>query len=126
MRASIIYQIPLSIGLGEFEAHTAAREILEWIRTVLALHIEYRYRWRHFVARRVVVADNHIHTMLRRIGNLLHRLDTTVECDNQRTTLLDSIVNTALRYTIPLGIAVGDVVVYIGYWVLDIGRFAIG
>ena len=74
----------------------------------------------------MVIADNHINALLRSISHFAHRLDTTVQCDNQLTALLNSIINTLERNTITFGVAIGDVVVYIGYWVLDIGRCAIG
>ena len=109
----------MGICLCEFKAHTAAREVLVWIRAIAALHIEYCHRIRKRITRRMVVANDHIYTLTIGICHFLHGLDTTVKGDNQVTSLFSSVVNSLRGDTIALRIA-------IGYIVVDIGRLAIG
>ena len=62
----------------------------------------------------MMVADDDINAFAGSISDLLNRLDTAVEGDDERTSLLRCVVNTLLGYAIALGIAVGDVVVDCG------------
>ena len=62
----------------------------------MALHVEHRYGCGKFIARGVVVTNDDINAFGGSVCDFLHRLDTAVEGDDERATLLCGVVNTLL------------------------------
>ena len=98
------------IRLCEFETHAAAAQFLERIEAIGALHIQHRDGIRNRVSRRMMVTDDKIYSYRTGICHLLHRLNTTVQRNDESTALFLSGINTFGRDTITLGITIGDII----------------
>ena len=61
----------------------------------------------------MVVTDDEVYPAFGGILHLVHRLDATVQGDNQRAPMLRSVVNTAERDAVAFQITVGDIVVQV-------------
>ena len=64
-----------------------------------------------FVTGHVVVADDKVYSSLARVLYFVCRLDTAIQCDDQRASLLLRIIHTAERYAVTFRIPVGNVIV---------------
>ena len=70
--------ISLGIGLNELETDSATGKIIERIMAVLSFRIEYRYRLRKLIFRKMMIADDHIYAFTAGILHLFVGLDSTV------------------------------------------------
>ena len=101
----------LRVGLRQFEPNAAARQFLERIRIIRLLAVQHGYRLRMFVTGHVVVADDKVYPAFARVLYFVCRLDTAIQCDDQRASLLLRIIHTAERYAVTFRISVGDIIV---------------
>ena len=106
--------VVLGKGLHKLESHAAATEFLERVGVVRPLRVERRHGTRQFVVRHVVVTDDEVNAQLLGVCYLLHRLDATVEDDDEFHPRLLRILQSFVADAIPLVVAVGDVIVDVG------------
>ena len=101
----------LRVGLRQFESYSAPRQLLERIRVIRLLAVQHGYRLRMFVTGHVVVADDKVYSSLARVLYFVCRLDTAIQCDDQRASLLLRIIHATERYAVTFRISVGNVIV---------------
>jgi hypothetical protein len=100
-------------GLHEFEPHPTAAQFLVGIGAVRALRVEHRHGIGQCFARKVVVADDHVHAPCVGMVHLVHRADAAVEGDDERKPVVGRKVDALGAHAIALAIAVGNVEVQV-------------
>ena len=88
--------------------------MLEGVGVIRLLTIQDCNRLGYLVARHMMVADDEVDSSLARVLDLINRFDAAVQSDDQCAAFLLRVVDSAERYAIALGVAVGDVVVDVG------------
>ena len=109
-----LYAIAHSEGLHKLEPYATPRKVGVGVMIVAPLGIKNGHSTRQLIVGHMVIADNEIDTLTFSISYLLYSLNTTVEHDNKSYASLRSKIDTFLRDTITLFIAIGDVEIDVG------------
>ena len=100
-------------GLHELEAYAATREVRIGVGRTGKLGVQYRNGAGQLLIGDVMVAHDEVYAQRLGIRYLLNGLYATVEHDDQLHACGIGVVDTALRDSITILVAVGDVVVYV-------------
>ena len=103
--------VPLGIALYQLEAHAATGQVVERIVAVFPLGIQDRDRFRKSLFRKMVVADNHIDSLVAGVFHLFDGLDAAIQGDDQGETVVRGPVDAFVGDAVPLVISVRDVIV---------------